>query len=615
MSFNYRHSDEYNGGRDRRRGIGFQSPTSERADMRYGRVIGFQSPHSSTRGRRTNESHRSDNDTGRASAIRGRLRACFHEIGQKIRTDLSRHIIPMKNYITQPKHRYIIPDVVMISSFVKENVFELAQSNTLQMQVVLTIVRCLECFRTTQEQLVENHHGRDSSNNRNPVATPNRWNQAGTSSNVSNSGNNRNPVPAPNGWNQAGTSSTVSDSSNNRNPVPASNGWNQAGTSSTVSDSDNNRNPVPEEGHVSPDAEEQSIGSTEKDEPVSEENEFSDEDSDEDEDSDQHGCDPLLDDGVYKVGDVSLVEKENISPYWLQFVKERINVGDPITDIKAFLKLPFVKELNHHVFGKKYREKCAFQACDIVLYEYFPDRYQRKKKEANNSLVYHCCKCSMKFKLPPKKASSRISALHHGHENFGGLFNEGVFRTFAAAMADSVMLDAGIQYSVLCKQDNRNDALEPGSELQEQLLTCRCPCSLKLKAYRTKYHLYHTFDKWQEVVSNDQLEGEGKLEFINRTKGYENRFFGNKAYKVRCHEGKLYDPASMYEHLTPSSKTLRNQNHYDPFHKMFAIFIELLYCNENPRSCYFIHDEEGKDIPLFCKNKKDPQRPTTNTNT
>jgi len=522
----------------------------------------------------------------------------------------------MKNYITQPKHRYIIPDIVMISSFVKENVFEIAQSNTLQMQVVLTIVRCLECFRTTQEQLVENLHGRDSSNNRNPDATPNRWNQAGTSSTVSDSGNNRNPVPAPNRWNQAGTSSTVSDSGNNRNPVPAPNGWNQAGTSSTVSDSGNNRNPV-QEGHVSPDAEEQSIVSTEsyrmarKDEPVSKENE----DSDEDEDSDQHGCDPLLEDGVYKVGDVSLVERENISPYWLQFVKERINAGDPITDIKAFLKLPFVKENNHHVFGKKYREKCAFQACDIVLYDYFPDRYQQKNKEANNRLLYHCCKCSMNSKLPPKKSSSRISALHHGHENFGGVFNEGVFRTFAAAMADSVMLDAGIQYSVLCKQDNRNDALEPGSKLQEQLLTCRCPCSLKLTAYRIKYHLYPTFDEWQEVVSNDQLEGEGKLDFLNRTKGYENRRFGTKAYKVRCHEGKLYDPASMYEHLTPSSKTLRNQNHYDPFHKMFGIFIELLYCNENPRSCYFIHDEEGKDIPLFCKNKKDPQRPTPNTNT
>jgi len=92
--------------------------------------------------------------------------------------------------------------------------------------------------------------------------------------------------------------------------------------------------------------------------------------------------------------------------------------------------------------------------------------------------------------------------------------NEGLFHNFAAGMADSVMLYAGIQYSVLCKQDNRNDVLEPGSMLQEQLLTCRRPCSCKLaKSYRTKYHLYHTFDQWQPVVSNDRLEGEEDFAF------------------------------------------------------------------------------------------------------
>jgi len=33
-------------------------------------------------------------------------------------------------------------------------------------------------------------------------------------------------------------------------------------------------------------------------------------------------------------------------------VKERISVGNSITDVKAFLKLPFVKENSRHVFGK-----------------------------------------------------------------------------------------------------------------------------------------------------------------------------------------------------------------------------------------------------------------------
>ena len=84
---------------------------------------------------------------GKASQIRGRLRSCLHRISSKINCDLSRYVIALKDYVTRPEHRYIVPDMVRISEYVRDNIIEVRQSNTLQMKIVQTIIQCLECFR------------------------------------------------------------------------------------------------------------------------------------------------------------------------------------------------------------------------------------------------------------------------------------------------------------------------------------------------------------------------------------------------------------------------------------------------------------------------------------
>jgi len=83
---------------------------------------------------------------------------------------------------------------------------------------------------------------------------------------------------------------------------------------------------------------------------------------------------------------VSLVERENISPYWLQFVKERISVGNPITDIKAFLKLPIVKENNHHVFRKKTLREVCVPSMRPRHIQILPRSLSTKKKVTENRL-------------------------------------------------------------------------------------------------------------------------------------------------------------------------------------------------------------------------------------
>ena len=323
---------------------------------------------------------------------------------------------------------------------------------------------------------------------------------------------------------------------------------------------------------------------------------------------------------TYNIGGYELTVDDNISGYWLKFLKERIACGDPIQDIEKFGTLPFILN-DEHVFGDKFRSECAHKACDILLYRYFPTSYSVKNKEHRNKLEYYSSTASHNFKLPKKKAKKYFTLDQPLHAAFEGVYNEALFRQFADAIADSVYLDAGIQFSVLCKMSDNNIVEEEG--LEEELLRCRCPCSIDLgKSFRKKYHLYEPFDGWC-IEANNPSEQQctstsSTSAILTRRRVAKNCFrsFNGQSYKIRCehHENSSkYDPEQLYNHLRDSTSTRYKRGqvtrtYYDPFHTMYAIFLDLLYCNEEPRSCYFEKDENDIDIALESTNKKDSIR-------
>ena len=722
---------------------------------------------------------------GKASQIRGRLRSCLHRISTKINCDLSRYVIVLKDYVTRPEHRYIVPDMVRISEYVRDNIIELRQSNTLQMKIVQTIIQCLECFRNHSDDLevsprlsddwnpiadrnrrgssvlardynnvidrqarndtsprgdmytrrsYDQQRGRNfqnegrndrqggsfvrerrhevrfdnqnvSRNNWNPVqpnqgsrntsSTDNRrrtnwnpvsqttaspsdsnrrtnWNpvsQTTASPSDSNRRTNWNPVSqttasprdatssrnqstsrsstnvsgwgnasgsrSPPAWNTSennaadlisiGSSNRGNDSNQNK-PEEAKNDEPQENTTVETDRNPNNRVSENEGNHengshsvieilTGPDSSNHdndvdSIATTDSFKKAREEA-TNDNDTDEEELSEHQP-------ETYNIGEYELVAGDNISGYWLKFLKERMACGDPIQAIEKFGTLPFILN-EEHVFGDKFRSECAHKACDILLYRYFPTNYAVKSKEHRNKLEYYSSTASHNFKIPKKKAKKYFTLDQPLHAAFEGVYNEALFRRFADAIADSVYLDAGIQFSVLCKMSDNNIVEEEG--LEEELLRCRCPCSVDLgKSFRKKYHLYEPFDAWCiEAPSEQQCTTTSSTSAIlTRRRVAKNCFrsFNGQSYKIRCehHENaSKYDPEQLYNHLRDSTSTRYKRGqvtrtYYDPFHTMYAIFLDLLYCNEEPRSCYFEKDQNDVDIALECTNKKNSIR-------
>ena len=75
----------------------------------------------------------------------------------------------------------------------------------------------------------------------------------------------------------------------------------------------------------------------------------------------------------------------NIAPYWLVFLKDRVNLKLPIKDLVTFQKCKFILN-DEHIFGNDSRMSMAMKACDHVCFKYhtkisdYEKRFKRKER-------------------------------------------------------------------------------------------------------------------------------------------------------------------------------------------------------------------------------------------
>ena len=81
----------------------------------------------------------------------------------------------------------------------------------------------------------------------------------------------------------------------------------------------------------------------------------------------------------------------DIAPYWLTFIKDRINLKIPIKDLVSFQKCKFILD-DEHVFGSDSRMKIAMKACDHIVYQYHNKNFRKPKintqyRQKKNALI------------------------------------------------------------------------------------------------------------------------------------------------------------------------------------------------------------------------------------
>lgn len=74
------------------------------------------------------------------------------------------------------------------------------------------------------------------------------------------------------------------------------------------------------------------------------------------------------------------------------------------------------------------------------------------------------------------------------------IFNECVLRRFSRAIADSVVWDAGIQYSIIQQLDGELPDDVP-QLFERDMLPLICPCCKRMESWRKFYDLDKIFDK------------------------------------------------------------------------------------------------------------------------
>ena len=302
------------------------------------------------------------------------------------------------------------------------------------------------------------------------------------------------------------------------------------------------------------------------------------EESDDEEDEDDYESDGSIVLGKFMYEGVTFNPGMDIAPYWLTFIKDRINLKIPIKDLVSFQKCKFILD-DEHVFGSDARMKMAMKACDHIVYRYHNKNFRHPKinTDKRRMLEYYSGSGSHKFVLPPRIVS--VDGPIIPQEAFQTQFTETVFRQFATALGKSAVFDAGIQFSIL----RQLETTEFPNDFQEEMTRCTCPCSKMMATWRNKFSLNTLFDPTVPKV------GKSSQTLINGSSSFYSLQFGSKHYRLRCHENKTYSPSELYEHCKQQTDYAKQrQGHIqDPFHSMLGLFLEYMYAQEQPRSSMF----------------------------
>ena len=213
------------------------------------------------------------------------------------------------------------------------------------------------------------------------------------------------------------------------------------------------------------------------------------EESDDEEEEDDYESDGTIVLGEFMYEGVTFNPGMDIAPYWLTFIKDRINLKIPIKDLVSFQKCKFILD-DEHVFGSDARMKMAMKACDHIVYRYHNKKFRHPKinTDKRRTLEYYSGSCSHKFVLPPRIVS--VDGPIIPQEAFQTQFTETVFRQFATALGKSAVFDAGIQFSIL----RQLETTEFPNDFQEEMTRCTCPCSKMMATWRNKFSLNTLFD-------------------------------------------------------------------------------------------------------------------------
>lgn len=309
----------------------------------------------------------------------------------------------------------------------------------------------------------------------------------------------------------------------------------------------------------------------------------------------------------YVHNDVVFTPGQNISPYWLKFFKERLANRMDILDMVSFQKCSFLMR-NEHVFGQEFREKCAMKACDHIIYKIHKEDFEIPKSKEAKYTYYHT-KRSFNFSLPTKRKDplKKLSNIPVAQERL--IFSEVMLRSFASSLANSVFIDAGIQFSIFRQLENEvsNDIT---TNFEEEMFRCVCPCCKRLENWRKANNLSGLFDPAPTRVP----QGDKQPSLDELAKPYK-LYIKGKPWRIRCDENKLMSPSELYDHCKKctSEKYHRGVFVYnDPFHEMLGLFLEYQYAQENPRSNMFPEQDTQEAIEscidkTFFSNKEEPK--------
>ena len=79
----------------------------------------------------------------------------------------------------------------------------------------------------------------------------------------------------------------------------------------------------------------------------------------------------------------------NIAPYWLDFLKDRVNLKIPIKDLVSFQKCKFILN-DEHIFGNDSRMSMAMKACDHICFKYHTNKFRipkKKQKKGTHTII------------------------------------------------------------------------------------------------------------------------------------------------------------------------------------------------------------------------------------
>jgi len=295
----------------------------------------------------------------------------------------------------------------------------------------------------------------------------------------------------------------------------------------------------------------------------------------------------------YSYNEVCFKPGVNISPsYWMQFLKERITTLFDIKDLCTFSHNDFVMR-NEHLFGKEFRENCAKRACDHIVFSVHQDAFKIPHDDRGLKIQYLHKQRSPLFKLPPRKATGGSAELSTPHM----IFNESVLRRFSRAIADSVICDAGIQFSIIQQLDGELPDDVP-QLFKNDMLPLICPCCKMMENWRRFYDLQKTFDRKNLFCDKNRCatlwtytDPEDPMEFN---------------CQIRCAIDKVYkSPKVFFKHCCKSiDPNPRKPMFKDPFHDMIGIFLEYQYAQELPRCSLFDAGEGDLSDKTVFTNKK-----------